>query len=138
MVSLLLLKKAYDLSIDENRILKPVMDIPTLPLKELLTAVKKTLALLDWLSEKETAEVEQQHNLFAGTLKTIGEEYAWLVRAFAELGALRGWSRENLAWYETLACRLETGIAEKGLQLVRIPVEGFSRNAIHLLAKERV
>jgi helicase len=135
MVSLLL-KKAYDLSIDENRILKPVMDIPTLPLKELLTAVKKNLALLDWLSEKETAEVEQQHNLFAGTLKTIGEEYAWLVRAFAELGALRGWSWENLSWYETLACRLENGLMEKGLHLARIPVEGFSRNAIHLLAKE--
>ncbi len=129
-------KKAFDLSLDENRILKPVMDIPTLPVRDLLTAVKKTLALLDWLSEKETAELEQQHNLFAGTLRVIGEEYAWLVRAFSELGALRGWGKELLDWYETFACRLEEGLAEKALSLVNIPVEGFSRNAIHILARE--
>jgi hypothetical protein len=52
------------------------------------------------------------------------------------LGALRGWGKELLDWYETFACRLENGLAEKALSLVNIPVEGFSRNAIHILARE--
>jgi replicative superfamily II helicase len=41
-------------------------------------AVKKALALLDWIDEVPTRDIEDRYQTWAGSLKRIGDEYAWL------------------------------------------------------------
>jgi len=48
-------------------------------------ALKKALFLVDWIDEVRTKDIEKNYRVWAGALRRVGEECAWLVEA---LGAV--------------------------------------------------
>ncbi|MDI7269331.1 MAG: hypothetical protein QME96_15180, partial [Myxococcota bacterium] len=48
-------------------------------------ALKKALFLGEWIGEVRTKEIERRYRVWAGSLRRVGEEYAWLVEALASI-----------------------------------------------------
>lgn len=54
-------------------------------------ALKKALFLGDWIEEVRTKDIERRYQVWAGALRRVGEEYAWLVEALAAVAQACGW-----------------------------------------------
>jgi hypothetical protein len=125
------LKYAEDWQLDIHRLILPLLDQTPLHPKEKAAALKKTLVLLDWISEIETADLETRNNLFVGTIRSLAEDSAWLVQTFTGCATLHEWNKETIQSLDTLTRCLRHGVVEKGLQLAVLPIPGWSRNHVH-------
>ncbi|HEY0715056.1 MAG TPA: hypothetical protein VGF45_20410, partial [Polyangia bacterium] len=90
-------------------------------------AVKKALALVDWIEEVPTREIEDRYQTWAGSLKRIGEEYAWLCEGLAAMCAACGWGPAWRRTVEVLGERLSYGVKEDALEIMRLRVPRLSR-----------
>jgi helicase len=93
-------------------------------------AVKKTLALSDWIDESPTRVVEDRYDVKAGSLERIGQDYAWLLDGLAELCAACGWPPAETRRIEGLARRLRFGVKEDAVELMNLQVQGISRAVV--------
>ena len=93
-------------------------------------AVKKALMLQDWIDELPTREIERRYETWAGSLKRIGEEYAWLCEGLAAMCAACGW---KIGWrraIEQLGLRLSFGVREDALPVVDLRVKRLGRSLV--------
>jgi len=122
--------------LDTGRVLKPLLEETPLKPRDKASALKKALTLYDWISDISTLELERRHNLFAGTIRNLAHEIAWLAKAAAAAGALRGWPETLWKTWDRLAYRLYAGVEEESLSIGILPVEGWSRDTAHALTRQ--
>ena len=135
---ILLNRKMADIGLDPLRIIQPLLEEILVAPKDKLIAVKKSLALLDWLSDKTSFEIEHQHNLFISNVQSLASDYAWLLRAFAMLGIIRGWREDKMKSIELWSDQLCYGVTEQGLPLAKVHLDGLHRNQISRLNREGI
>jgi helicase len=98
-------------------------------------AIKKALTLLEWITPKATAEIEQAYDIHAGAIARIGEEFSWLTEAASALAQEIGWPAGTVQKLSELSEQLMQGIPAKGLALSRMRLKGLGRTAIAGLVK---
>lgn len=93
-------------------------------------AVKKALALFDWIEEVPTREIEDRYETWAGSLKRIGEEYAWLCEGLAAMCGACGWTPALRRSIEAIGERLTFGVKEDALPVMRLRVPRLGRGMV--------
>ena len=96
-------------------------------------ALKKTLLLGDWIGETRTQELEQRYQVWAGSLRRLGEEYAWLVESLAAIAQASGWPQARCRELEALSRRLALGVRHDALEVARLRVPGLGRGLVRRL-----
>ena len=69
-------------------------------------ALKKALFLGDWIEEVRTKDIERGYGVWAGAIRRVGEEYAWLAEALGAVAQACGWPEARCAELEGLPERL--------------------------------
>jgi helicase len=97
-------------------------------------ALKKALFLGEWIGEVRTKEIERRFRVWAGSLRRVGEEYAWLVEALASIAQACGWPEARHREIAALSDRLQYGVRADALPLARLRVRGLGRTLVRRLA----
>lgn len=98
---------------------------------ERLAAIKKALALADWISPLPTVDVETRHGLLAGALARIAERFGWLADAWRALALLRGRGAAAKR-LRALSAALGCGVPLRAAALAPLTRHGLDRS--HILA----
>lgn len=117
-------------------IFKPLSEPMKMLAYEEDTAIKKTLILSEWVTARATSEIEQAHQIHAGAVRRIGEEFSWLAEAASAIASATGWPKGAVRKLSELSERLIYGVTEKGLALSRIRLRGLGRSYIARLIRE--
>jgi helicase len=102
-------------------------------------AIKKTLLMFDWISSKESREIEECYGILNGHIQKIGEGFFWLTGTLAAIAEKIGWGKRRIADLKKiyqLSERLITGIEPAGLDLARLQIPDLSRTYIQRLVQE--
>jgi helicase len=102
-------------------------------------AIKKTLLMFDWISGKESREIEENYGILYGNIQKIGEGFSWLADTLAAIAAKMGWQEQratDLKRIKQLSKRLIAGIEEEGLSLARLQIPDLTRTYIQRLVQE--
>lgn len=98
---------------------------------------KKTLLLYDWIKGvKNVKTIEQEYNLYRGSIYRLGEGFSWLADSLAAIAENTGWKKkrkEDLYQIKLLSNRLIEGVREEGLNLANLYIPGLSRYHIKKL-----
>jgi len=98
---------------------------------------KKTLLLYDWITGiKNVKTIEQEFNLYQGTIYRLGESFSWLADSLAAIAENSNWKKkrkEDLNQIKLLSNRLIEGVEEEGLDLANLYIPGLSRYYIKKL-----
>jgi len=94
---------------------------------ETVKAFKKALLLNDWIDEVKTSEIERRYRVWAGAVRRIGEEYAWLVDAASAIVAALGWSEPRRTEVAALADQVMFGVRTDAVPVARLRVPGLGR-----------
>ena len=100
---------------------------------ETAKGLKKALLLCDWIDELRTKDLEQRYRVWAGSLRRVGEEYAWLVEGLAAIAQACGWSETRCREIEGLSERLVYGVRADALPIAKLRVRGLGRALIRRL-----
>jgi helicase len=87
-----------------------------------------------WISPRETADLEQEFRLTAGTLGAAAAHLAWLAGGLASCARIASCKDETAARIQQLAARLPQGLAPSAAGLTDIHIPGLTRNYLHRLA----
>jgi helicase len=96
-------------------------------------ALKKALFLSEWIDEVRTKDIEKRYRVWAGALRRVGEEYAWLVEALAAVAQACGWPEPRCREIDGLSDRLVHGVREDALPIARLRVRGLGRALLRRL-----
>jgi helicase len=96
-------------------------------------AFKKALFLADWIDERRTKDIERQYHVWAGALRRVGEEYAWLVEALSAIAQACGWPEPRCREIELLSDRLVHGVREDAVAVAKLRVRGLGRVLVRRL-----
>jgi helicase len=96
-------------------------------------AFKKALFLHDWIDERKTKDIERQFHVWAGALRRVGEEYAWLVEALAAIAHACGWPEPRCREIEVLSDRLIHGVRDDAVAIAKLRVKGLGRVLVRRL-----
>jgi len=96
-------------------------------------SLKKALFLSDWIEELRTKDIERRYRVWAGSLRRVGEEYAWLVEALGAIAQACGWPDARCREIESLSERLVHGVRPDALGIARLRVRGLGRALIRRL-----
>jgi helicase len=102
-------------------------------------AIKKTLLMFDWISEKDSREIEENYGILYGNIQKIGEGFSWLADTLAAIASEMGWQEQratDLNRIKQLSERLISGIEEKGLLLAKLQIPDLTRTYIQKLVQE--
>jgi len=102
-------------------------------------AIKKTLLMFDWISEKDSREIEENYSILYGNIQKIGEGFSWLADTLVAIASKMGWQEQraaDLKRIKQLSERLTAGIDEKGLSLARLQIPDLTRTYIQRLVQE--
>jgi hypothetical protein len=97
---------------------------------ETARAYKKALLLCDWIDEVKTGELERRYRVWAGAVRRLGEEFAWLVDAAAAIVGALGWADHRVTEVAVLAERLLFGTRPDALPIARLRVAGLGRQLV--------
>ena len=111
------------------------------PLHDLLTvyggigekgqmALKKAFIAELWISAAPTADVEEGHRTFAGTISNLSAHLSWLAQSLAACAAAMGMTNDATQEISQLAARLPDGVLPQGLPMARLEVSGLTRSFI--------
>ena len=93
-------------------------------------ALKKAFIAELWISAAPTADVEEGHRTFAGTISNLSAHLSWLAQALAACAAAMGMTNDVTKEISQLAARLPDGVLSQGLPLARLEVSGLTRSFI--------
>ena len=121
-------------------------------------SIKKAVFLYDWMGEKEIRRLEEEHKIYGGSIRKLGEEFSWLADALGGVAESLGWDgdnkrgsgkdaksvlteedkikKDNLGKIKVLSERLGWGVEEEGLGLARLHIPGLGRSYIGTLLRE--
>jgi len=121
-------------------------------------SIKKAVFLYDWMGEKEIRRLEEEHKIYGGSIRKLGEGFSWLADALGGVAESLGWDRDNkrdsgkdaksvlteedkikkdnLEKIKVLSERLAWGVEEEGLGLARLHIPGLGRSYIGALLRE--
>ena len=97
---------------------------------EAAKAFKKSVLLADWIDEVRTKDIERKYSVWAGALRRLGEEYAWLVEALSAVAQACGWSDPRCKEISTLADRLVHGVRGDAVSICGLRVNGLGRSLV--------
>lgn len=100
---------------------------------ETAKALKKALFLADWIAEVRTKDIERRYRVWAGSLRRVGEEYAWLVEGLGAIAKACGWPDARSREVEGLSERLAHGVRADALPIARLRVRGLGRTLVRRL-----
>jgi helicase len=123
----------YDGLEEDKAVYQSVWKISGMLSQQKERAVKKALMLNQWITSKETKEIEESYEVFSGAIKRVGEDFSWLAETLASLAKEVGWDTRGINRITTLSQRLIYGVTEKGLALSRIRIRGLGRTYINRL-----
>jgi len=136
-LSLLFQKKEQNKKIYYQKILlKNTKEDEAFSLQEHLS-FKKTLLLYDWITGIKTLKtIEQEYNLYRGSIYRLGEGFSWLADSLAALAEHSNWKKnrkEDLLKIKLLSNQLIEGVTNEGLELANLSIPGLSRYYIQKL-----
>jgi len=100
---------------------------------DIAKALKKAVLLADWIDEIRTKDIERQYHVWAGALRRVGEEYAWIVEALAAIAQACGWPDARCREIGVLSDRLVHGVHDDGVSIARLRVRGLGRVLVRRL-----
>lgn len=100
---------------------------------EATKAFKKALFIADWIDERRTKDIERQYHVWAGALRRVAEEYAWLIDALAAVARACGWPEPQCRELGLLADRLIHGVRQDALPIAALRVPGLGRALVRRL-----
>jgi len=121
------LKRASDSGVASRPVFRLLADDQMVVEYETAKALKKALFLGDWIDEVATKDIERRYHVWAGAIRRVGEEYAWLIEALAAVAKACGWPELRSQELVTLADRLTHGVRDDALPLARLRVRGLGR-----------
>jgi len=89
-------------------------------------AFKKTLLLYDWIGSKKVKSIEEEYNIYRGSIKHLAESFSWLAESLANLAEITNWKderEEDLKKIRLLSERLIKEGKEEGLELAHPHIE---------------
>lgn len=89
-------------------------------------AFKKTLLLYDWIESKKVKNIEEEYNLYRGSIQHLAEGFSWLAESLANLAEIADWKEEreeDLKKIRLISEQLIKGVEEEGLGLARLHTE---------------
>lgn len=101
-----------------------------------IQALKKAFLLEEWISGRETSDIEDQFGVLAGTIANLAAHIHWLALALGDAAAALGLSLGLRQVLEQLGARLPMGLSDAALGLARLHAEGISRGMIQALVRE--
>jgi len=96
--------------------------------------VKKVLLLDAWMDETPSPELEQTFVVWAGAIRRVADELAWLAEALAQVAGALAWSKAHQEELRNLAHRIGKGIQEDLIPIARLEVRGLGRVHLRRLA----
>jgi len=121
-------------------------------------SIKKAVFLYDWMGEKEIRRLEEEHKIYGGSIRKLGEGFSWLADALGGVAESLGWDgdnkrgsgkdaksvlteedkikKDNLGKIKVLSERLAWGVEEEGLGLARLHIPGLGRSYVRVLLRE--
>jgi len=103
-------------------------------------AVKRALCLYNWLSSKETIDIEKAFVIHAGAIRRIAEEFSWLIDTLAELFSVSKISCVDEITHQDVVKKLKNiatcivyGVEEKAVEVAKIRLRSLSRTYIKKL-----
>ncbi len=88
------------------------------------------MLLADWVEEVRTKDIERKYSVWAGALRRLGEEYAWLVEALSAIAQACGWSETRCKDISILADRLVHGVRGDAVAICSLRVNGLGRSLV--------
>lgn len=128
-----LLRRAREAGASDRPVFTRVSEDQTSVEYEPAKAFKKALLLADWIDEQRTKDVERKYHVWAGALRRIGEEYAWLVEALAAVAQACGWPQPRCREISMLSDRLVHGVREDAIDVAALRVKGLGRVLVRRL-----
>lgn len=98
--------------------------------------LKKAFVAEAWISTRATYEIEQEFELFAGTISNLGSHLSWLAQALASIAQATRVPREVVARLGALARRLPEGLPEEAEELGELGVPGLARGHMLVLMNQ--
>jgi hypothetical protein len=126
-------RRASEAGVADRPVFQRFADDQTSLEYETAKALKKALFLVDWIDELRTKDIEKRYRVWAGALRRIGEEYAWLVEALAAVAHACGWPDNRWREIEGLSDRLVHGVRADALPVAKLRVSGLGRGLIRRL-----
>lgn len=128
-----ILRQAYEAGASDRPVFARLAEDQCSAEYEPAKAFKKALFLVDWIDERRTKDIERQYHVWAGALRRVGEEYAWLVEALAAVAQACGWSEPRCREIELLSDRLIHGVREDAVPVAKLRVRGLGRVLVRRL-----
>jgi helicase len=128
-----LLRRAYEAGASDRPVFARLAEDQSSVEYEPAKALKKALFLADWIDERRTKDIERQYHVWAGALRRVGEEYAWLVEALAAIAQACGWPEPRCREIELLSDRLVHGVREDAVSVAKLRVRGLGRVLVRRL-----
>lgn len=109
-----------------------------MPFFEEVRAIKETLVMLDWLEQAGLYDLEEKFQVFAGQIFATADQLAWLIDATAAIAAAFGARQQFIEQLLLYAERVQWGLGEHLLPLVRLHLKGMDRNTLLALEAHRL
>jgi helicase len=94
---------------------------------ETAKAFKKALLLCDWMEEVQTKEIERRYQVWAGSIRRMGEEYAWLIEGLSAVADACDWPEPRCRELGRIADRLVHGVRADAVSLAKLRSRGLGR-----------
>lgn len=130
-----ILQRAASSGVDDRPIFRQFAEDEWAAEYETAKSLKKALLLADWIEEVRTKDLERRYHVWAGSLRRIGEEHAWLVEALGAVAKACSWSDARCRELEVLSDRLLYGVREDALRIARLRVRGLGRALLRRLVQ---
>lgn len=124
------LRRAGELRVSSRPIFSRLSEDQSSVEFEAAKTFKKAVLLADWIDEVRTKDIEKKYAVWAGALKRLGEEYAWLVEALSAVAQACGWSESRCKEISALADRLNHGVRDDAVSICRLRVNGLGRSLV--------
>ena len=128
-----ILRRAYEAGANDRPVFARLAEDQSSVEYEPAKALKKALFLADWIDERRTKDIERQYHVWAGALRRVGEEYAWLAEALAAIAQACGWPEPRCREIELLSDRLVHGVREDAVSVAKLRVRGLGRVLVRRL-----
>lgn len=128
-----ILRRAADAGVSDRPVFERLAADQTSLEYENAKALKKALFLSDWIDELRTKDIEKRYRVWAGALRRVGEEYAWLVEALGAVAQACGWADARRRELDELSERLLHGVRADAVPLARLRVRGLGRALVRRL-----